>query len=138
MLAAPERISTAEYFRRYLVFAQGRVRSSTWVRYETLVRLHVDPVVGGIPLSRLRPVHIQEVMDIMVGKYLAPRTVVQAYRAISAALRQAVRWQLIAVDPPLLSAHRAPWASARTARTQTNSGRSSSSRMGRQSRGRLD
>jgi integrase len=35
----------------------------------------------------------------MLAAGLAPRTAAQAYRALSAALRQAVRWQLLGVNP---------------------------------------
>jgi integrase len=35
----------------------------------------------------------------MVAGGMAPRTTAQAYRALSGALRQAVRWQLLAVNP---------------------------------------
>jgi integrase len=62
------------------------------------VRGHVAPRIGRVPLAKLRPVHIQKVVDEMLAEGLAPRTVLQAYRVLSAALNQAVRWQLLATN----------------------------------------
>jgi integrase len=67
--------------------------------YTQLVTQHVLPRVGAVPLGKLRPVHVQQVVDAMLAAGLAPRTAAQAYRALSAALRQAVRWQLLGVNP---------------------------------------
>jgi integrase len=49
-------------------------------------------------MAKLRPAHIQAALDKMKT---APRTKVQAYRVLSAALRQAVRWQILVTNPAL-------------------------------------
>lgn len=43
--------------------------------------------------------HVQQVVDAMLAAGPAPRTTAQAYRALWTALRQAVRWQLLGVNP---------------------------------------
>ncbi len=89
----------AAYLTRYLEHAATRVRALTLQRYRELMRRHVLPRIGGVPLAKLQPAHIQAVLDRMGADGLAPRTTLQAYRVLSAALRQAVRWQVIAVNP---------------------------------------
>ena len=68
-------------------------------RYRQLVRCHIAPRIGAVRLAKIRPAHVQAVCDQMTAKGLAPRTVLHAYRLLSAALRQAVRWQMIPASP---------------------------------------
>jgi integrase len=93
------RLTLAAYLARYLEHAGTRVRASTLQRYRELMHRHVLPRIGRVPLAKLQPVHVQAVLDEMLAQGLAPRTVVQAYRVLSAALRQAVKWQLLALNP---------------------------------------
>jgi integrase len=68
--------------------------------------LHVIPRIGAVRLGKLRPAHVQKVVDGMLAAGLAPRTTAQAYRTLFASLRQAVRWELLdvntaaAIQPP--------------------------------------
>ena len=83
----------------WLPHVSTRVRQHTFRRYEALLRLHVTPKIGAVQLRHLRPNHVQVVVDAMTAKGLAPRSVIQAYRVLSSALRQATRWQLILNNP---------------------------------------
>lgn len=94
-----ERITVAEYLERWLDHARTRVRPRTWVRYESLVRVHVVPLIGTKRLSKVRATDLQAVLDHMTKGGQSARSVVQCHRVVSAALRQAQRWQIIAVNP---------------------------------------
>jgi integrase len=83
----------------WLPHAATRVRLTTLARYEQLVRVHVLPVIGQQKLSNLKPTHTQRVLDGMMASGAAPASVLQAHRVLSSALRQAVRWQVLAVNP---------------------------------------
>ena len=50
-------------------------------------------------LAKLRPHHVQSVLDGMIADGAAPASVLQAHRVLSAALTQAVRWQLVSMNP---------------------------------------
>lgn len=95
----PSQETLAKFLKRYLHSVRTRIRPRTWDRYQELVRLHISSRIGAVPLSSLRPAHVQLVVDEMLAQNLAPRTVLQAYRVLSAALRQAVRWQELAINP---------------------------------------
>jgi integrase len=97
--ADPGRETVSECFDRYMEHARTRTRAATWNRYLQLVRRHIVPTIGSVRLSKLRPAHIQSVVDTMLRQGLAPRTVIQAYRVLSVAFRQAVRWEIVAVNP---------------------------------------
>ena len=62
-------------------------RATTYARDATVIRTHLAPVLGDIAVNQVRPSHVQEVIDRMVERGLAPKTVRTDYgvlRAISA------------------------------------------------------
>ena len=61
--------------------------------------MHVLPAIGAMRLSAIRPLHVQEVVDEVGAKNLSAGTQVLVYRVLSSSLAQALRWQLIAVNP---------------------------------------
>jgi integrase len=93
-------VTVREYLEtEWLPHMRTRLRESTHTRYRQLIQAEILPVIGDVRLAKVRPVDVQRVVDKMIGKGLAPRTVVQGYRVLSAALSQAVRWQMLPVNP---------------------------------------
>jgi integrase len=88
-------------FGRYVVdqwlpHAESRVRARTLRRYRELMQRHILPTLGRVKLAKLRPAHIQSMIDAMPT---GPRTKVHAYRVCSASLRHAVKVNLINSNP---------------------------------------
>lgn len=98
-VAESGREKVAAYLARWLDHVRSRVRPRTLARYRELLERHVIPRIGNLRLGQVRPLHIQQVVDSMLAEGLAPRTVLHAYRVLSSALRQAVRWQLLGINP---------------------------------------
>ncbi len=100
------RLSVADFLDRWLEVKRKKVKPRTFTRYEELVRLHVTPVVGKLPLAKLKPLHIERVYVTAVENGLSQTTVCRIHRVMFMALKQAVRWQLVprnaaeAVVPP--------------------------------------
>lgn len=95
----PARLTTNEYLDRWLTHMRTRVRPATWNGYEGLVRRNVRPLIGRIPLAKVRPAHIQSILDTMISQNLAARTIIQAYRVVHQAFKQARRWQILSTNP---------------------------------------
>lgn len=82
--------------------------------YETIVRRHIVPALGKLPLQKLQPMHLQSLYSQKLqggradGKPggLSPRTVRYIHSVIFEALKHAVKWQIVprnvaeAVEPP--------------------------------------
>ncbi len=83
----------------WLPHAATRVRATTHERYASLFRRHIEPRIGRVRLAKLRPLHIQSALDGMLAEGLSPSTVAHAYRVLSMALRQGVKWQVLGVNP---------------------------------------
>lgn len=111
----PERITLADWLRRWLRDMEHDVALSTFVRYRQIVDDHLIPTLGSVRLQELRPVHVQAALS----KWLTPgnrcdgrkaalstRTVLHHYRLLHSALSGAVKLQLLgrnvcdAISPP--------------------------------------
>jgi integrase len=98
----PTKISLVQYLKRWLDAARPNLAPSTCRRYEDLLRHQVLPHIGTISLSKLRPLHVQQLYALLqeIGRAdgkggISPRTLLHVHRLLSEALGQAVRWQII-------------------------------------------
>lgn len=93
----------------WLATTKPAVRSSSWIRYEELVRLHAVPEVGAIPLRALQPEHLQRCYTNRLANGLSPTSVHQLHVVIHAALDQAHQWGRVTrnvadlVNPPRMA-----------------------------------
>lgn len=100
------KMTFGEYAGRWLQSKRKQVRPKTIERYSDLMRLHIVPVIGGIRLLKLKPLHLEKVYEEASARGLSPQSVLHLHRVLFTALKQAVAWQLIprniaeAVTPP--------------------------------------
>jgi integrase len=90
--------------RQYLVawlndVVRPSVRLGTYESYERLLRVQVFPIIGRIPLTKLGPQDLVHLYGSMLRAGSAPRTVQYAHAILHRALKQAVRWNLVARNP---------------------------------------
>ena len=102
----PEALTLREYIPRWLEHQQARLRPHPYRRYSQILRDHVLPVIGDLRLDRIRPGHVQQVLDGVSAKGLAVRSIVETRAVLSSAMRQAAAWGLIVANP--VSAVRPP------------------------------
>jgi integrase len=69
---------------------RGTVRRSTYVRYEGLVRNHINPSIGRMKLKGLTPTHVRSLYRKKLDSGLAPRSVNYIHVTLHKALEQAV------------------------------------------------
>jgi integrase len=88
----PEKVTTAAYLVAWLGRKRHEVRPGTVKRYEQLVRDHVVPTIGSVQLARVRPQHVQSVLDAMREAELAPRTIARCRAVLG------LRWADVNLD----------------------------------------
>ena len=104
--AGAERMRVEAFLDRWLPAVKGTVRLSTFKRHEEAVRLHIKPSLGGLNLSKLNVLDVQEMYLSKLDEGLSPRTVQIVHSTLHKALKQAVAWSLVsknvteAVKPP--------------------------------------
>lgn len=86
---ALSRVTVGEWSTRWLT--QIQVKPSTAATYESLLRVHILPTWGGVPLRSVTHSEVGGWVAGLVAKGLAPATVRQAHRVLSLILSLAVR-----------------------------------------------
>jgi integrase len=93
-------ITLNEYLDRWLeTAAKPRLREKSYRSYESLLRRYVRPTLGARNLAAIFPLDIQAVYQRLVERDLSARTVRYTHSVLRSAMRQAIRWQLLAEDP---------------------------------------
>lgn len=83
-------ITVEEYLARWLADSvRDTVRQRTYERYESIVRVHLVPAIGGMKLKALTPAHVRGLYRERLDAGLAPRSVLHIHRTLSKALKQA-------------------------------------------------
>ncbi|HET7264456.1 MAG TPA: tyrosine-type recombinase/integrase [bacterium] len=96
------RLRTGDYLRTWHEqrVVLGKIREQTADRYEELLRCHIIPGLGHIPLARLAPAAIQHFYTTMISERgLSTTTAHQAAAVLHVALRDATRQGLIVRNP---------------------------------------
>ena len=76
--------------------AKPNLRPRTYIRYRELMELHVIPTLGSVKLHKVTPQHLQKLYNKKLEEGYAPQTVKHIHRVLHRALRDALRWNLVA------------------------------------------
>jgi integrase len=101
----PDKTTLTAYLDQWLASIKSQVAPRTFERYGEVAAKYIKPVLGNVVLSKLQPPGIVAAYDkIRTSRTkgqgdLSPQTILHCHRILSAALRQAVRWRLLAYNP---------------------------------------
>lgn len=101
-IVEPSKLTVGAFLDRWIKdAATGRVRARTLDDYQAIIRRYLKPAFGGRRLDQLTALEIQSFYTKMQapkphGMALAPRTVRYAHAVLHSALKQAVRWRILA------------------------------------------
>ena len=99
--------TVADYLNRWLTGSlKDSIRPSTYARYEQNVRKHLIPAIGKMRLKKLSAMHLEGLYRAKLAEGLAPRTVNYIHTTMSAALKEAVRLDVMSRN--VASVARAP------------------------------
>jgi integrase len=91
-----EKQTVGQYLTEWLENSARRtVRPMTFVSYESIVRQHLIPELGSIPLARLAPQEVQRLLNAKSDSGLSPRRVAYIRAVLRRALREALEWGLV-------------------------------------------
>ena len=99
---ADERQATGAFLEGWLATIRPTVRPTTFVSYEGHVRRHLRPALERVPLAKLTPQHVRELLAAKLEAGLSPRTVQYVQAVLRAALNQALRDGLVARNVAML------------------------------------
>lgn len=102
----PEHQTVSQFLAQWLDVVRSTSKDATYSNYEAYVRLHIVSALGKVKLSRLTPQQLQALYAKKLREGLSSTSVAHLHAVIHRALRQALRWGLVAtsvaeaVDPP--------------------------------------
>ena len=101
------RLTVGEFLTHWLEnSAKPTIRATTHASYQSVIKLHIKPRLGGLALSKLAPAHVQGLYSEMERTGASPRLRQLTHAILRRAVNQAVKWGAIprnvcdAVDPP--------------------------------------
>lgn len=107
----PTKTSVGEFLGKWETdWAVLNVSPKTLERYSELIRVHVRPNLGAIPIQKLQAAHLAGLYSKLVRDGLSPRTAGHVHRVVHKALAVAVQWNIVsrnvagAAEPPKVPA----------------------------------
>lgn len=104
----PSKMTLSTFLDRWLEdYVKVHNRQKTYDSYEMLVRVHIKPILGNVPLGKLKPMDIQRFYAQKLagpradGKkgHLSATTIKRIHEVLRSAFGQALRWELVAKSP---------------------------------------
>jgi integrase len=97
--ANPASGTLGQYLDSWIAGHVRGIRKSTAVNYEANLRLHVIPLLGGIPLAKLHPSDVRRLIDDLERKGRSPGTIHKVVNVLRIALNAAVRERSLPESP---------------------------------------
>jgi integrase len=95
----PGKTTVKDFLERWLEDYSRNLSPCSSERYRQIVRTHLVPNLGNIPLAQLKPEHLQNLYTSMQNSGLSANTARYAHSVIHVALKTALKWGLIAKNP---------------------------------------
>lgn len=93
-------LSTGKFLTDWLDQSVKPSRSAgTYRAYKLTIDNHVIPAIGTVPMAKVTPAHMQRLQSAMLANGLGIPTIKLTRAVLSAALTQAVKWNLLARNP---------------------------------------
>ncbi|GAB4154253.1 MAG: site-specific integrase [Planctomycetaceae bacterium] len=90
------KLRLSEYFAHWLqTTAQRTLRQTTYQSYESLVRLHINPYLGGFQLRKLEPNHIDSLFQQLTDAGVSLKRQRKVYAVLRRALNLALKRGLV-------------------------------------------
>lgn len=112
-LLDPAKTTVAEMLESWLMTKHGEITGQSIRDYEIIIRKHVIPALGSIPVQKLTAPRLQAQYGTWAAEGMSARMIRGCHMRLSQALRQAVRFGLVAsnicdsVNPPKLGRSKA-------------------------------
>ena len=95
-LIKPSKTTVADYLRRWLEeYVKPNLSPRSFERYESIVRVHLIPELGALPLTQLKPEHLQKHYALKLRSGLSARSVRYQHVVLHRALETAMKWGLV-------------------------------------------
>jgi integrase len=95
----PGKTTVADFLERWLKDYQHNLSPRGFERYGSIIRGHLIPGLGSIPLTQLRPEHLQRYYTDKLSDGLSAGSVRYHHAVLHVALKTALKWGLLPRNP---------------------------------------
>jgi integrase len=95
----PTKETVATFMQSWIDGYKANITARSYDRYSGIVKNHIIPSIGKIPLALLSPQNIQKMYSDKLESGLAPRSVRYVHIVLHRALQTALKWHKITVNP---------------------------------------
>lgn len=96
-----DNITVRDYLKLFLQdYAKPNLAATTYDKYYYASK-KISKIIGNMKLQKLKPIHVQNMMNKLNGQDIKPSTIQSYFRMFSTALNQAIKWQIILNNPCL-------------------------------------
>ncbi len=90
-----QKLTLGEFLDRWLATIKQSIAPTTHARYKSTIEHQIKPFIGGVRLSRLEPVHVEQLFVTLESKKNSPRSIQLAGMRLVSALAHAVKLGLV-------------------------------------------
>jgi len=87
-----------QYLKHWIEARTSELRVTTVLRYQEIIRLHINPFIGQLKLTKIEPSHVQRLYNTLKEQERSNRIMQLAHIVLSAALKQACRWGYLRIN----------------------------------------
>lgn len=98
-LSVREKMTVAELIDRWLKSWSGNLAPGSRARYQQMAALYIKPALGGMDVTKLRPVHIRSLIDKLAEDGKGDRTRQYVFATLRRPMNLAVKMELIPRNP---------------------------------------
>ena len=95
----PSPSTTGEFLEHWLSIYKPNLSPRSYERYRDIIRRHIIPCIGKVPLTQLKPEHLQKHYASIQDNGLSACTVRYHHAVIHVALKSALKWGIITHNP---------------------------------------
>jgi len=99
MTFASTKITVEQFLESWLISTKSSYRPSTWRHYKSLIYKYINPQLGKIKISELRPDQIQVLYDHLLALGVGEWTIIKLHTALHSALNHAFKTGMIGRNP---------------------------------------
>lgn len=93
--AEPSKMLFADYIQQWFEKKKNSISEQTVTLYESIIRVHIIPALGELPISKITGLHIESFLFKLLADGFAPETVRRIHSVINTSLNAAERLELV-------------------------------------------
>jgi len=98
-IVSPSALTVKEWMKTWLNSYKTNIEETTKIGYQEKIDEYINPYIGHIPIKSLQSLVVQNLINDLKNKGLAPKTIRNFYNILNPAMKKAVELRMIPYNP---------------------------------------